>query len=172
MSDLLDYTRVRAPSRTAISVRNLVNLAFTWVPVPDNVSITGNWDNQTTEVLVDQDQVGRGFANIMSNAIQAITGKGYLRIDAGADGGYVWVRFEDNGCGITPDNMKKLFEPLFTTKPKGIGLGLAISRRLVEQNSGDIQVESEPDKGTVFTVRLPILEEVRDERARQCVSCR
>ena len=68
--------------------------------------------------------------------------------------------------------MKKIFEPLFTTKPKGIGLGLAITRRLVDQNGGNIKVESEPGKGTAFTVRLPASEEVKDERARQCASCR
>ena len=64
------------------------------------------------------------------------------------------VSVKDNGSGITPENMKKLFEPLFTTKAKGIGLGLAVSRKLAEANGGRIEVESEPGKGSTFTLYL------------------
>ena len=66
------------------------------------------------------------------------------------------VRFEDTGCGIPEGNLEKIFEPLFTTKPKGIGLGLAITKSLVEQNSGAIEVASQVGEGTSFTVRLPL----------------
>jgi two-component system NtrC family sensor kinase len=69
---------------------------------------------------------------------------------------YVMVIFQDTGCGIPEENLEKIFEPLFTTKPKGIGLGLAISKRLVEQNGGKIDVSSQVGKGTTFTVKLPI----------------
>jgi len=62
---------------------------------------------------------------------------------------------EDTGTGITPENMQKLFEPLFTTKPRGIGLGLAVSRKLVEANGGRIEAQSEPGQGATFTVYLP-----------------
>jgi signal transduction histidine kinase len=62
---------------------------------------------------------------------------------------------KDTGTGITPENMQKLFEPLFTTKTKGIGLGLALSKKLVEDNGGRIEVESEPGKGSTFTIYLP-----------------
>jgi two-component system NtrC family sensor kinase len=68
----------------------------------------------------------------------------------------VVIAVKDTGTGITPENMKKLFEPLFTTKPKGIGLGLAVSKKLVEANDGRIEVESEPGKGSTFTLWLPI----------------
>ena len=65
------------------------------------------------------------------------------------------VAVKDSGEGISPDNMKKLFEPLFTTKPRGIGLGLAVSKKLVEANGGRIEVYSAPGQGSTFTVYLP-----------------
>jgi signal transduction histidine kinase len=101
--------------------------------------------------------MGRVFANIISNAIQAMNSKnGELNIGTGADDNFVRIEFQDNGCGIPEENMTKIFEPLFTTKPKGIGLGLAISKRLVEQNGGKIEVVSQVGQGTTFTVKLPL----------------
>jgi signal transduction histidine kinase len=70
--------------------------------------------------------------------------------------GWLLISVKDTGSGITPENMKKLFEPLFTTKPKGIGLGLVVSKKLVEANGGGIEVESEVGVGSTFTVWLPV----------------
>ena len=113
-------------------------------------------DGDSPQVRADSEQVGRVFANIISNASQSMNSHGELRISTGVDDGSAWVKFEDNGCGIPEENLDKIFEPLFTTKPKGIGLGLAITKRLVEQNKGTIEVASEVSKGTTFTVRLPL----------------
>jgi len=74
----------------------------------------------------------------------------------GAIGQMVAIAVKDSGVGIPPENMKKLFEPLFTTKATGIGLGLAVSQKLVEANGGRIEVTSEPGKGSTFTLYLPI----------------
>jgi signal transduction histidine kinase len=69
------------------------------------------------------------------------------------------IRVGDTGGGILPENMKKLFQPLFTTKPKGVGLGLVVCKNLVEGNGGQITVESRPEEGTVFTITLPACRE-------------
>jgi len=106
--------------------------------------------------MVDAEQVGRAFANIIANAVQSMTGKGELRLSTDIKGDHAWVKFEDTGCGISEENLDKIFEPLFTTKPKGIGLGLAITKRLIKQNKGTIKVTSEVNKGTAFTIRLPL----------------
>jgi signal transduction histidine kinase len=99
----------------------------------------------------------RVFGNIISNAVQAINGKGgELNIGSVVDDNFVSIIFQDNGCGIPQDNIEKIFEPLFTTKPKGIGLGLAISKRLTEQNGGKIEVASRVGQGTTFTVKIPL----------------
>ncbi len=68
----------------------------------------------------------------------------------------VAIAVKDNGVGIPPENLRRLFEPLFTTKSKGIGLGLAVSRKLAEANGGRIEVKSEPGKGSTFTLFLPV----------------
>ena len=68
------------------------------------------------------------------------------------------IAVKDTGTGITPENMQKLFEPLFSTKPKGIGLGLAISKKLAEANGGRIEVASEVGQGSTFTLFLPVME--------------
>jgi signal transduction histidine kinase len=100
--------------------------------------------------------MSRVFANIISNAVQAMSSRGgELNIDTGEENEFIWLKFRDNGCGIPPENLEKIFEPLFTTKPKGIGLGLAISRRLVEQNGGKMEVTSQVGQGTTFTIKFP-----------------
>ena len=92
--------------------------------------------------------MSRVFSNLISNAVQAMNGKdGEVNISTDADDDYLSVIFQDTGCGIPEENIQKIFEPLFTTKPKGIGLGLAISKRLVEQNGGKIEVASQVGKG-------------------------
>jgi len=156
VTDLLDFTRVRRPSRSSIELDTLVKESLSWVAVPENVTVKENLDAKSSPVNVDAEQVGRSFANIISNGIQAISGEGELGISSGVNGKYAWVKFEDSGCGISAENMEKIFEPLFTTKSKGIGLGLAITRRLIEQNKGKVEVESQMGRGTTFTVRLPL----------------
>ena len=82
---------------------------------------------------------------------------GRLEIATTVENGFIVTEFKDSGCGIPEENLEKIFEPLFTTKAKGIGLGLAVSRSLVEGHGGTIEVQSEVGKGTTFGVRLPIL---------------
>ncbi|HMA31913.1 MAG TPA: ATP-binding protein [Casimicrobiaceae bacterium] len=98
------------------------------------------------------------FLNLLVNASQAIEGNGTITIETGSDASEAWVRFEDTGCGIAPENLGHLFEPFFTTKPvgQGTGLGLAVSNSIVRKHGGRIDVESEVGRGTRFTVRLPL----------------
>jgi len=81
---------------------------------------------------------------------------GELAVTARQEQEMIAIVVKDTGVGISPENMKKLFEPLFTTKAKGIGLGLAVSQKLVEANGGRIEVQSEAGKGSTFTVYLPV----------------
>ncbi len=162
VTDLLDFTRIKPPSQVKIELNNLINESLAYIPLPESVTLDSRLNGHHFQVRTDAEQINRVFTNIITNAVQAMNGReGKLEIDTGEDGDHVWVRFKDNGCGIPPENLEKIYEPLFTTKPKGIGLGLAITRRLVEQNGGKIEVESEVGKGTVFTVKLP-LENRRD----------
>ena len=157
VTDLLDFTRIRPPSQVRADLSNLINESMSWITIPENIKVNVNLNGHAHLVRTDPEQMSRVFSNIISNAIQAMNGKtGELNIGTGADDNYISVLFQDTGSGIPQENLEKIFEPLFTTKPKGIGLGLAISRRLVEQNGGKIEVASQVGQGTTFTVKLPL----------------
>jgi PAS domain S-box-containing protein len=105
-------------------------------------------------------QLNQVFLNLILNAAQAIPEKGEITVETAAEAGHVVVRISDNGVGIPPENLSKLFSPFFTTKPvgKGTGLGLSISYNIVRKHRGTIEVRSETGRGTTFTVRLPLPE--------------
>ncbi len=157
VTDLLDFTRITPPSPDRVDLKTLINESLSWITVPEHVTINTNLNGHPAKVRTDAEQISRVFINIISNAIQAMNGKdGELNIDTGTEDNDVWIKFQDNGCGIPEDNFDKIFEPLFTTKPKGIGLGLAITKRLVEQNGGKIEIASQSGQGATFTVKLPL----------------
>ncbi|AZR74194.1 hypothetical protein BBF96_12775 [Anoxybacter fermentans] len=103
-------------------------------------------------------QLNQVFMNIIVNAAQAIENNGDIWIKTWAKGDKVFVQIRDNGIGIPPENLHRIFDPGFTTKEKGIGtgLGLSICRKIIEKHNGKISVESEVGKGTAFTIELPI----------------
>jgi two-component system NtrC family sensor kinase len=105
------------------------------------------------------------FMNLLSNAFHAVADKGDVWIRTRSQNAAVEVVIEDNGVGIPRENLKRIFEPFFTTKPvgQGTGLGLSISYGIIEQHHGKIHVTSVPQKGSVFTVRLPIILERAQE---------
>jgi len=156
VTDLLDFTRIKLPAPTEFGLNSLVKESLSWVTIPESTTVKANLNGKSPRIFADAEQMGRVFTNIVSNALQAMNRNGELKITTGSKDNMGWVKFEDNGCGIPEENLEKIFEPLFTTKPKGIGLGLAITKRLVEQNSGVIEVETQVAEGTTFTVRLPL----------------
>lgn len=107
-------------------------------------------------VMADYTHIKTCFLNIILNAVQAMPEGGRLIIVTKAEGDRAFIRFTDTGAGISPENMEKIFEPYFTTKDLGIGLGLAFTRRIIEEHGGLIAIESEIQKGTTVTVMLPM----------------
>jgi signal transduction histidine kinase len=121
------------------------------------VVIVSQLDEALPGVQADPDQLRQVFENIILNAIQAMPAGGRLLAESRtASAGWVAVSIGDTGVGISPEKKPRLFEPLFTTKAKGVGLGLALTKMLVEAHGGSIHVESEVGKGSTFTVRLPV----------------
>jgi signal transduction histidine kinase len=109
-------------------------------------------------VLVDRAQMEQVFFNLVKNAIEAMKDGGSLDIEVAADDRDVHVVFRDNGTGMDAATLAHIFEPYQTSKEQGSGLGLMLSRRIVHAHGGEIDVESKPGAGTVFTVRIPRLE--------------
>ncbi|MEI6207360.1 MAG: ATP-binding protein [Desulfuromonadales bacterium] len=104
---------------------------------------------------IDQELLRNCILNLVSNAAQAMPDGGTITLGSEPDQGKVKLTFADQGCGIAPEDINKIFQPYFTTRDIGIGLGLAITERIIKEHGGEIRVESERDKGTLFSVLLP-----------------
>ena len=163
ITDLMDFARIRRPTLQRTDTNLLVREAISCSKIPENVEVITRLTKGLSPLMADPGQIEQVFINMISNAAQAMTSSnsietrdgGRLEISTRAEDGFIVTEFKDNGCGISEENLGKLFEPLFTTKLKGVGLGLAISKAIIEAHEGRIEVESEPGKGTTFTVRLP-----------------
>jgi len=112
------------------------------------------------EVQCIASQINQVFMNLLVNASHAIETKGTITIETGSQNDEVWVKISDTGCGISKENLLRIFDAFFTTKPvgKGTGLGLSLSYSIVKRHHGRIEVDSEVGKGTSFTVHLPVMQ--------------
>jgi signal transduction histidine kinase len=104
---------------------------------------------------IDRDQMKQAFYNVIKNSLEAIKRRGILRIRSDMDESHVLITFTDTGGGISAKNLSRVFEPYFTTKASGTGLGLLIVRRIVREHGGELAIESSQGKGVTLTVRLP-----------------
>ena len=123
---------------------------------------------------LDRDQMKQAFYNVIKNSLEAMQRHGTLRIGTDLDDTHVFVRFVDTGSGMSAANLSRVFEPYFTTKPAGTGLGLLIVRRIVREHGGELSIESSQGKGLTLTIRLPYIDkrirmleagEARDQRS-------
>lgn len=163
ITDLLDFARTKIPQTRTVTVRQLLDDSIGKSSIPESVAVLTEIPDSLPLLLVDPLQMGQVFQNLITNAVQAMPNGGALTVRARIqtsklvpDADCVEISVEDTGEGISPENMNKLFQPLFTTKAKGIGLGLVVCRNLVEANRGRIKVESRPGEGTIFNVMLPV----------------
>jgi two-component system, sporulation sensor kinase E len=107
---------------------------------------------------LDREQIKQVFYNVIKNSLEAMKRHGTLRIRTDLDDTHVMVSFIDTGGGMSAENLGRVFEPYFTTKPSGTGLGLLIVRRIVREHGGELSIESSQDKGLTLTIRLPYIE--------------
>jgi signal transduction histidine kinase len=107
---------------------------------------------------LDRDQMKQAFYNVLKNSLEAMQRHGTLHIHTDMDDTHVLIRFVDTGSGMTAGNLSHVFEPYFTTKPSGTGLGLLIVRRIVREHGGELSIESSQGKGLALTIRLPYIE--------------
>ncbi len=164
VSDMLDIARSRSAQRETVSVSELINQALDYCPAPAFVRVILDLPADLPKIYADPQHVVQILSNLILNAYQSMistdatraTKAGNLSISSRVQDDMIHISIQDSGVGIPPENMKKLFEPLFTTKIKGIGLGLAVSWELAEANGGKIEVQSEVGVGSVFTLCLPI----------------
>jgi len=155
ITDLLDYSHIQPLKPLACDAADIVNDVLERNKPPDNISVRVDVTRGLPKILVNPQQTGQILANLIMNAYEAMPQGGTLDISGETNQGNIEITIKDSGKGISKKDLAKIFEPLFTTKPQGIGLGLAISRRLADLNHAEIQVQSRIGRGTVISLILP-----------------
>jgi PAS domain S-box-containing protein len=159
VSDLQDYARPLAPQLEEIDTKQLINGAVAAVQIPSTVEVTVIVEQDCCTMIVDPTMMKRILANLITNALQAMSDGGKLTIAAIKKQDEVHISVQDTGQGIPEENRAKIFQPLFSTKAKGQGFGLAVVKRLVEAHNGTITFNTEVGKGTAFTLVIPLAKE-------------
>lgn len=156
ISDLLGFSRVGKPSVLPVRIEKVIEDALSQVTIPENIELTEQLDSDLTEVEIDPDQIQQVLVNMIVNAVQAMPEGGKLTVGAKENGKLLNLEITDTGCGIPQESVDKIFEPLFTTRAKGIGLGLAVSKSIIDRHGGHVEVKSKVGKGTTFNIKLPL----------------
>ena len=153
--DLLDFARKKTPTLKQTDLNDIVTSALSNIPIPENIKVTTKL-GEIPPMPLDQEQITRAFQNIILNAVQAMPKGGRLTIQTSKHDKSARITFKDTGAGIPKENLPKMVTPLFSTKAKGVGLGLTICNQIVEGHGGNITAKSKVGKGSTFTVKLPI----------------
>jgi len=154
VSDLLDYSAGRQPILAPVRVAELVTEVLSVAPAPKSVQVVQDGEAELT-IDADHDQIRQVLLNLITNGYDAMPGGGTLTISAAAAADSVEITVTDTGSGMDEETREAIFTPFFTKKARGIGLGLAVTKRIVEAHHGTIAVRSEPSAGSSFTVTLP-----------------
>jgi PAS domain S-box-containing protein len=155
VADLQDYSRQLNPEYTLVDLADLITRTFEAIAVPNKIELSFKL-KMLPKLKVDPTFIRRALTNLVNNAIQAMPNGGKLEIAGYTQEGYACLTVADTGVGISEEVKSKLFTPMFTTKPKGQGLGLAVVKRLLEAQGGSVCFESEIGKGTKFLIKLPL----------------
>ncbi len=157
VSDLLNTTRVAELSFSETSINDILDqsleMAHDRIEL-NHIKVVKNYSYSICKISVDAPKIKIAFLNIIVNAIEAMDHHGVLRIETEAKNDRCIIKISDNGRGMTREEVGRLFEPYFTTKEKGNGLGLANSQNIILAHNGSINAESHPGKGTTFTITL------------------
>jgi len=167
---LLEFARPKEPEMSLVNISEIIERSLAIMErqaLFQNITIKKSYASDLPQTVADSAQLQQVFINIIINAAEAMDGNGALTLESSlnADGSLIEVKFSDTGHGIKKEDKKRLFEPFFSTKEigKGTGLGLAISYSIIQKHQGTIEVESQPEKGSTFTVKLPVVKEIEHD---------
>ncbi|MCK5631544.1 hypothetical protein KAH85_03210, partial [Candidatus Bathyarchaeota archaeon] len=154
ISDLLEYSKEMKLERKEVQVKTVIEEAILLAKVPKNVQV--EFASATSpKIKVDAGKMKRVFVNIIKNSLDAMPTGGKLTVEIGESAQWFTVAFSDEGTGLPEELMKDMWQPLFTTKAKGMGLGLPICKRIVEAHGGEISIQSQLGEGTTITITIP-----------------
>jgi two-component system NtrC family sensor kinase len=160
---LLEFSRAKEPNKVMTNVNRIIERS---IGILENefrlryIDIHKKLSGKIFETLLDENQIEQVFVNLLLNAAQAIDKKGTITVESFIDPAFenLIIHFSDDGPGIPPENLSKIFDPFFSTKTGGSGLGLAVSYGIIQNHQGNLSVRNLPEKGCRFTIILPILE--------------
>lgn len=157
VSDLQDFAKpLRAEEEQEVNINDVISDVLTMVPIPDNLLVDIDVENNFPSLCINFQMLKRALANLIQNAVQAMPKGGKLTLKAFTVQDRAEITVEDTGGGIPEDVKPNLFKPLFTTKAKGQGLGLAVVKRLVEAQGARVWFESEFGRGAKFILEIPV----------------
>jgi PAS domain S-box-containing protein len=157
IESLLNLTQMKEPRLERLGLLAIISDAIATSKAPDTVNVIRSVPEEDILVNADREQLGMAFRNIVTNAVEAMDGKGTLTVTlCRSSDDEVELRFADTGRGIAPDNLDKIFKPLFSTKARGIGFGLCIARMVIEKHGGTIEAKSEEGRGATIILRIPL----------------
>jgi signal transduction histidine kinase len=162
IQELLEFSREGEPDKALANINDVIEKAFNIVENElrlHHIDIRKQLSVDMEDIFLDANQMEQVFVNLLLNAVEAIQerGKVTIRSHMGLDEKSEIVEVEDTGCGIPPENIERIFEPFFSSKANGTGLGLAVSFGIVQKHGGKIKVASQVGHGTKFTIELPLV---------------
>lgn len=162
ITDFLNYARPNPPNRTPCRIDGVINknIHFLDQQITENgYQIKTHFDEDIPEIMADGDMLYQAFLNLLINAMQAMPGGGGIVITIRGMQKALWLTIEDEGPGVSTSVMEKIWDPFFTTKEKGTGLGLGIVKNIIEAHDGKIWIENRPEKGARVTIKFPFSQE-------------
>ena len=172
IDELLDFTRIKELNLTHIDLNSWLRKLINEQHINNNIKIIYELSDKTPRIDVDEDRLRRAIINVVENACQAmlepyerdtVIKNAQLGISTQIDGERILITISDNGCGISEDTMPHIFEPLFSTKGFGVGLGMPTVKQIITQHGGTINIDTAADKGTHISLSLP--KEINSEAA-------
>ena len=165
IGELLEYTRAWIPRVSETSINSLISFTLSELSIPENINLEKQFDRSIPIIEADPGKIQQVIINVVQNAIQSMEKGGTLKIETINSGDSIIINVIDQGAGISEENLNRIFEPLFTTKARGVGLGLSIVKKIVEAHKGNISVKSKSQEGTLLRIELPKVTNLSDDSA-------
>jgi two-component system sensor histidine kinase HydH len=159
ITDFINYAKPRSPNIAACRVEDVIEKNITFLEAQIKAQgyvIKKNYQNSLPEIMADGTMLYQSFLNILINAMQSMPEGGRILVEISSSDHLITVHFDDEGQGIPNENLEKIWDPFFTTKEMGTGLGLGIVKNIVESHGGSIQIVNRPVRGTRVTIELPV----------------
>ena len=156
ISNMLGFARPKEPVRKESSLEEIVKESLAISVIPTNIKVVTQFHGSLPSIMVDSLQIRQVCNNMIKNAVEAMAAGGELTVATSANGTSLIIEFKDTGIGIPPQDLEKIFDPMFSTFSNGTGLGLSVCQQIVDAHGGTIEVESIIGNGTIFRVRLPL----------------